>query len=50
MLKDHIIKIVETESNEFLKVAAKLDGFKMHLIDLKESIKDFQKLFSNEKA
>lgn len=46
MLKDHIIKIVETESDEFLKVAAKLHGFKSILSDLKDSIKDFQKLFS----
>ena len=43
MLKDHIIKIVETESEEFLSVAAKLEGFKQILNDLKEFMRGFQK-------
>lgn len=41
MLKEHIIKIVETESDEFLSAATKLDGFKIILSDLKDSIKEF---------
>ena len=49
MLKDHIIKIVETESDEFLSVSNKLEGFKSVLSDLKDSIRDFNVIFQDEK-
>ena len=41
MLKEHIIKIVETESEEFLSASTQLEGFKNQLSDLKDSIKEF---------
>ena len=49
VLKDHIIKIVETESDEFLSVSNKLEGFKSVLNDLKDSIRDFNVIFQDEK-
>ena len=44
------MKIVETEQEGFLEVAAKLDGFKLILSDLKDSVKDFHDNFKSEKA
>lgn len=46
MLKDQIIRIVEAESDEFIQVSSKLEGFNLVLSDLKESIKDFHHIFS----
>jgi len=40
-LNEHIIKIVESESDEFLMVATKLESFKDILGDLKDSMKEF---------
>ena len=42
--------IVETESEGFLDVASKLDGFRQILTDLKDSHSDFHANFSAEKA
>jgi len=39
------VRIVETESEGFLQVAAKLDGFKQILNDLKTSLGDFHNNF-----
>jgi len=41
---------VEKESDSFMDVAAKLDGFRQILSDLKESHSDFHANFVNEKA
>ena len=38
-LNDHIIRIVESEADEFLQVAAKLEHFKTILSDVKEATK-----------
>ena len=40
-LNEHIIKIVESESDEFLSVASKLENFKDVLGDLKDSVKEY---------
>ena len=50
MLKEQIVGIVETESEGFLDVASKLDGFRQILTDLKDSHSDFHANFSAEKA
>ena len=50
MLKEQIVSIVETESEGFLDVASKLDGFRQILTDLKNSHCDFHANFSAEKA
>ncbi|CDW83466.1 ldlcp-related protein [Stylonychia lemnae] len=50
LLNEHIIKIIESESDEFLQVAAKLESFKDILGDLKDSVKDFHSAFKNEKT
>ena len=41
---------MEKESDSFMDVAAKLDGFRQILSDLKESHSDFHANFVNEKA
>ena len=48
-LNEHIIKIVESEADEFLSVAGKLDSFRHVLTDLKDASKDFQRRFGVEK-
>jgi hypothetical protein len=48
-LNDHIVKIVESESDEFLTVAQKLESFKSILRDLKDSMSDFKSRFSSQK-
>ena len=45
-LNDHIVKIVESESDEFLTVAQKLEAFKTMLRDLKDSVGDFKTRFT----
>jgi len=44
------VRIVETEQDEFLSVASKLDDFKDMLTDLKESAVDFHEIFCKEKT
>jgi len=39
------VKIVESESDEFLTVASKLEGFKTMLKDLKDSMSDLKTRF-----
>ena len=41
--------IVETESEGFLRVAAKLDGFKQLLQDMKQAAVDFSDSFAHER-
>ena len=48
-LNDHIVHIVESESDEFLAVASKLESFKVILSDLKSAMKEFHKNFASEK-
>ena len=43
------MKIVETESDEFLSISSKLEGFKTVLNDLKDSIKSFHNSYHSEK-
>ena len=40
-LNTHIVKIIESESDEFLQVVAHLEGFKVALNDLKEDVRGF---------
>ena len=47
-LTNEIVSIVEKESDQFLEVASKLDGFKQILADLKMSHEEFEKRFKNE--
>eukprot|EP00347_Sterkiella_histriomuscorum_P008964 403343057 len=49
-LNEHIIKIVESESDEFLSVASKLENFKDVLGDLKDSVKEYYQIFKTEKG
>ena len=49
-LNEQIVKIVESESDEFLLVASKMDGFKGHMRDVKEAMLDYQTHFASEKA
>lgn len=48
-LNEHIIEIVESESDEFLAVASKLESFKIILSDLKTGMREFHKEFKSEK-
>ena len=50
VLKEQIVSVVETQSEGFLDVASKLDGFKQILTDLKDSHSDFHANFIAEKA
>ena len=50
VLKEQIVSIVETESEGFLDVASKLDGFRQILTDLKDSHSDFHANFVAEKS
>ena len=47
-LTNQIVSIVEKESDQFLEVASKLDGFKQILADLKMSHEEFEKRFKSE--
>ena len=49
-LRDQIVIIVEKESDGFLQVAQKLDGFKHVLSGLKQSHTEFYNNFTAEKA
>ena len=49
-LTNQIVKIVEKESDSFMDVASKLDGFRQILSDLKDSHTDFHASFVSEKA
>ena len=40
-LNEQIVRIVESESDEFLTVAAKLEAFKAILAELKAALTDF---------
>jgi len=48
-LNDQIVKIVESEADEFLTVGAKMEGVKSFLSDLKESQRNFQKEYSSQR-
>ena len=50
VLTNQIVKIVEKESDSFMDVASKLDGFRQILTDLKDSHNDFHMNFVNEKG
>lgn len=50
VLTNQIVKIVEKESDSFMDVASKLDGFRQILTDLKDSHTDFHQNFVSEKA
>lgn len=50
VLTNQIVKIVEKESDSFMDVASKLDGFRQILTDLKESHTDFHSNFVSERA
>ena len=50
VLTNQIVKIVEKESDSFMDVASKLDGFRQILSDLKDSHTDFHGNFVSEKA
>ena len=50
VLTNQIVKIVEKESDSFMDVASKLDGFRQILTDLKDSHTDFHVNFVSEKA
>ena len=49
-LNDHIVKIVESESEEFLEVGSKLECFRKVLTELKEGLKTFHQRFTFEKG
>lgn len=48
-LREQIVAIVETESEGFLRVAAKLDGFKQLLSDMKQAAVGFNENFNAER-
>ena len=48
-LNEHIIRIIESESEEFLQVSGKLERLKDMMAHLKESVRDFHKVFQHEK-
>jgi|688.fasta_scaffold600999_1 hypothetical protein len=49
-LREKIVVIVEKESDGFLQVASKLEGFKHVLTGLKQSHTDFFSNFESEKT
>lgn len=48
-LNEHIIQIIESESEEFLQVSGKLERLKDMMGHLRESVREFHKVFQNEK-